>query len=123
MKKLLTIALFAACSTFSIHAFAKDARCKISIGEETQYNGRCSFTFMDKEGSFSIANKNKRYPLYDDIYELELITLQKNYALVREIDTIKRGYEHDTKWGHAIRSLKDRACWEGVDGTFEICAY
>ena len=123
MKKLAIVALFAAYSTFSIHAFAKDARCKISFSEGVQYNGLCAFTFTDKEGSFKITNKNKRQPLFDDIYELELITLQKNYALVREIDTIKRGYEHDTKWGHAIRSLEDRACWENVDGSFEICAY
>jgi hypothetical protein len=120
MKKLLTLALFAACSTFSINASAKDARCKVVLQGEVKFNGACAFKTLGKDGSFVISRRNPNDLILWDVKEFWVRMEQKNVAELASVEPDN----HFHRWGVTlIRSTRDRACWENERGDIQICAY
>ena len=124
MKKSYIAAAIIACTAFSINAFAKEVRCKVTVGHEledkyygvTGFQGKCIF-IAEKDGSFDLSRKNGRSNS-QTFYQVSVAITQKNVAEVWSANT--RGGTA-LKWGTATRSITDRACWVGDD--FEICAY
>lgn len=113
MKRIFVLLLIVG----STNAFAKDANCKIIQDGTMVYNQTCKFTVY-KGGSFTIQNKNPT-KLIDGRVAINVDVLQANVAEVRgeTVDGI------NSRWGTAIRSTSDRACWVGEADEYIICVY
>lgn len=108
----LALSLTLLCATSSV--WAKTAKCEIlSSGE--YYVSKCNFQ-SERDGSFSLSNLNKNRTIIPNVSIINVYVTQKNVAEVRGLTT--DGI--NSRWGQAIRSTTDRACWVGDD--FEICA-
>ncbi len=114
MKKTL-IAVLLATALFPPTAEAKDAQCVIKQNGDVAYSGSCEF-IPDRGGSFSIRKKNIE-PILPNITDISVFIVSPGVAEVRGLTT--SGI--NSRWGSAVRSKKDAACWKGSD--FEICAY
>jgi hypothetical protein len=114
MKKTL-IALLLATAILPTVAKAKDAQCVIKQGGEVAYAGSCHFT-PDNGGSFSVR-RNGTKNILPNITDISVYIISPGIAEVRGL-TI---WGNNSRWGPAIRSKKDPACWTGSD--FEVCAY
>lgn len=93
----------------------KDARCLIRQNGVTTYSDACLF-HLEKGGSFSIRRQDSR-PILPNITDLSVTIVAAGVAEVRGLTT--DGI--NSRWGSAVRSKVDSACWMGSD--FEICAY
>jgi hypothetical protein len=95
-------------------ASAKVARCviKARVGQQ---NGPCTFTGR-RGGSFTIAPVRQRY-LIGKFMSINVDIDRRGIGNVRAVSG--RGYT--ARWGRAVRSKGDRACWTGQD--FSVCAY
>jgi hypothetical protein len=112
MKKTLTLSLLIACAAFSSSAFAKDAKCKITLNNEVVVNGTCSFKLIGNDGSFVLSGK---HGLYQDIEAFKVQMMSKDAAKVYAV-----GYDGDSNnWGKTTRSKSNPACWKGK--TYQIC--
>jgi hypothetical protein len=114
MKKAL-IALLLATTMLPTVAKGKDAQCVIKQQGEVVYAGGCQFN-PDKGGSFYIKGIGAKNIL-PSITDISVYIISPGIAEVRGL-TI---YGNNSRWGPAIRSKKDPACWTGTD--FEVCAY
>jgi len=114
MKRNLTLVLIAV-ALLPFPAKAKDARCIIKQDGLTTYSGECHFR-LEKGGSFFIRRHDSR-PIIPNIGSLSVSIVSSGVAEVRGLTT--DGI--NSRWGTAIRSKADPACWKGSD--FEICAY
>jgi len=114
MKKTL-IALLLATAILPSFAKGKDARCVIKQQGVVVYAGSCQFT-LEKGGSFYIKGNGAKNIL-PNITDISVYIVSPGIAEVRGL-TI---YGNNSRWGPAIRSKKDLACWTGSD--FEVCAY
>jgi hypothetical protein len=118
MKRML-IAAAAAAAAFVLPAVAtaqapRRAQCVISAGGET-YRGPCRF-LAERGGSFSVSPVGRRF-LVEGVTDVSVSVLRPGVADVRGLtaDGI------NSRWGGAVRSRRDRACWLGED--FSVCAY
>ena len=91
---------------------AKMARCVI---KPNRYSGPCMF-LAEKNGSFSVQMRD-RSPLYPDVTVISVSITERGKAQVFGLTT----FGNNSRWGEAVRSQDDPACWVGVD--FEVCAY
>lgn len=96
-------------------AEARQARCVIRQNGAVAYSGRCQFT-PDKGGSFSIRSSLTR-PILPSITDVSVAVISPGNAEVRGLTT----NGNNSRWGPAVRSKRDSACWTGAD--FEVCAY
>ncbi|MGA9520063.1 MAG: hypothetical protein WBV82_01285 [Myxococcaceae bacterium] len=78
--------------------------------------GKCSFR-PEKGGTFSLSNLDDTKPLYGPILSVSVVVVGRAEAEVRGLT--KDGI--NSRWGEAIRSKDDPACWVGSD--FKICAW
>lgn len=90
----------------------KTAKCEVYTADET-YKGKCVFE-SEKGGSFSI--RKPKGQILENITSINVYVVEKGVAEVRglTVDGI------NSRWGEAVRSKSDKACWVGED--FEICA-
>ena len=109
------IALLMAATLFPVAAEGKSARCVIKQNGTTAYSGACDFQ-MDQGGSFGIRRHDAK-PILPNITDISVFIISKGVAEVRGLTT--DGI--NSRWGRALRSQVDPACWKGSD--FEICAY
>lgn len=114
MNKLL-IALLLATAWLPPTAEAKEARCVIRQNGDVAYSGSCQF-ILDRGGSFSIRGIRTQ-PILPDVTDISVSIVSPGVAEVRGLTT--SGI--NSRWGSAVRSTSDPACWRGSD--FEICAY
>ncbi|MEA3018065.1 MAG: hypothetical protein QOI38_2787 [Sphingomonadales bacterium] len=96
-------------------AEARAARCVVVSNGMPTYRGPCNF-IPDGGGSFTIAPPRGRlFP--GDVTGIS-VTLEET-GVAQVYGLTPRGVA--SRWGTAVRSRRDRACWNGPD--FSICAY
>ena len=100
---------------FPCAAQGKNARCVIKQQGAIAYSGACDFQ-PDKGGSFGIRRRDAK-PILPNITDISVFILSPGVADVRGLTT----FGINSRWGTAVRSKVDPACWTGSD--FEICAY
>ena len=113
-KTILTLALTAGL-IIPLTAEAKDARCVIRQNGVIAYSGTCTFD-LGRGGSFSIS-RYRTQTILPNITNISVDIISTGVAEVRGLTT----NGNNSRWGTAVRSKKDPACWMGSD--FEICAY
>ena len=91
---------------------AKTAQCRITSADG-RYAGPCAFTPTGK-GSFSVAAPARRR-LVGGTTTINVYVVGPGRAEVSGLTT--DGI--NSRWGAAVRSKTDRACWVGED--FSIC--
>lgn len=109
--KLLGVAILAALPMTALSA-PKTATCEVYTADDS-YKGKCIFQ-SEKGGSFSI--KKPKGEILDGISDISVYVVKKGVAKVSGL-TI---YGNNSRWGTAVRSSSDKACWVGDD--FTICA-
>ena len=97
------------------NAEAKIAKCVISQNRTEIFRGPCKFTGLG-EGSFSIDPVKGDYPI-DEISTISVSVQEVGVAEVRGLTSAG----NNSRWGTAVRSQSDKACWNGTD--FAICVY
>lgn len=90
----------------------KTATCEVYTADDS-YKGKCIFQ-SEKGGSFSI--KKPKGEILDGISDINVYVVKKGVAEVSGLTT----YGINSRWGTAVRSSSDKACWIGDD--FTICA-
>lgn len=113
-RAILTLTLSAGL-IFPLSAEANDTRCVIRQNGLVAYSGVCTF-LLGISGSFSIS-RYRKVPILPNITDISVDIISTGVAEVRGLTT--NGV--NSRWGSAVRSKKDPACWTGSD--FEICAY
>ena len=116
MKLAFTLAAAAAAAAFlpSV-AEARAARCVVVSNGMPTYRGPCNFT-PERGGTFHIAPPpGREFPGGQTGISVEVVEpgVAEVYGLT------PRGPA--SRWGTAVRSRRDRACWNGPD--FSVCAY
>jgi hypothetical protein len=96
-------------------ARSKPASCEIVSEGRVQFRGRCLFT-LERGGSFSLGPLRRRGQLYGSILSVSVAVVGRGVAEVRGLTT--GGI--NSRWGRAVRSKRDRACWVGRG--FRVCA-
>ena len=92
----------------------KTALCRIESGGSLKYNGRCRFT-PERGGSFTIGPVRGQGPLYRGVLVISVSIIRRGVAEVRGLT----GAGINSRWGRAVRSRRNPACWVGSD--FRIC--
>jgi len=110
-----TLALLLASVLVPIVADAKPARCLIKQNGAPAYSGDCLFN-LEQGGSFSIRRSDAN-PILPSVTDITVSIISPGVAEVRGLTT--DGI--NSRWGTAIRSNVNAACWAGSD--FEVCAY
>lgn len=110
MKKIGLLLVFF-CSTSYVLAQGQIVNCSIN----NDYRGKCRFD-VERGGSFSLSHPSGK-PLFGGIMDVSVYIVARNQAEVRGLTTdgIK------SRWGEAVRSRRNPACWVGSD--FEVCAW
>nr|WP_137677926.1 hypothetical protein [Parerythrobacter lutipelagi] len=93
----------------------KSALCAVeSSGEE--YRGPCDF-LAERGGTFSVQMPGGNEAIAPGVANITVAVIAPGEAEVRglTLDGI------NSRWGSAIRSQEDPACWLGSD--FRVCAY
>lgn len=94
---------------------AADAFCVVKgVENKTLFSGDCIFEQYSGNGSFSIESPRGLIAGYSSI---GVSIIEPGIAEVRGLTT--NGI--NSRWGEAVRSSSDKACWVGSD--FTICAY
>jgi len=94
-------------------ASAKVARCVIQA-RVGQHSGPCNYTA--RGGSFTVEPVRQRY-LVGTFMSINVDVNRSGNGYVRALSG--RGYT--ARWGRAVRSKRDRACWVGQE--FSVCTY
>ena len=116
----LALAFAAALAALALPSVAgaqggRTARCVIVSNGNPTYRGPCTFT-AERGGSFHVAPpRGRSFPGGQTGISVEIVEagIAEVYGLT------PRGPA--SRWGTAVRSRRDRACWEGPD--FSVCAY
>lgn len=114
-KTILTLILTLTAGLLPLSAEAKDARCIIKQNGNVAYSGTCHF-YLGEGGSFAIRRHDSK-SILTNITDISVTIVSRGVAEVRGLTT--DGI--NSRWGSAVRSKKDPACWTGSD--FEICTY
>lgn len=94
---------------------AADAFCVVKGFEnKTLFSGDCIFQQYGGNGSFSLESPRG---LIADYLAIGVYIIEPGIAEVRGLTS--KGI--NSRWGEAVRSSSDKACWVGSD--FSICAY
>ena len=117
---VLFAAAFAGAAGLSVAASpaaaqGRGARCVVSSNGSPTYRGPCRF-IPDGGGSFTVTPpRGREFPSGQTGISVSLTEtgVAEVYGLT------PRGPA--SRWGTAVRSRRDRACWNGPD--FSICAY
>lgn len=117
----LIILLVAALFVFPTQALAKAriVRCAITSGGIVEFKGKCKF-IPEAGGSFTLMDAAGKEKFYRSMGMVSVYLTGKDIAEVSGL-VLSDGSAHNSRWGTAKRSEKDRACWEGTD--FRICAW
>lgn len=97
-------------------AEGRNARCLIESGAE-RYEGPCLFN-AERGGSFFVRRADGAV-LLGEITDVSVVLTGRGRAEVRGLTT--GGI--NSRWGPALRSDEDKACWVAEDGYFRVCAY
>ncbi len=95
-------------------AYAKVARCVID-SEGTSYRGPCQYN-VARGGTFTVTPLRSR-TFGGGAMSITVFMTRRGYAEVRGLTP--EGI--NSRWGRAVRSRRDSACWVGED--FTVCAY
>jgi hypothetical protein len=98
----------------------KVARCRITGSGRVNVNRRCLFKPGGRgegAGSFSLQNISGNGALFGDIL---VVTVSVTSPGVAQVFGLTRA-GNNSRWGRAVRSRKNRACWVGTD--FSVCAW
>ena len=115
----LVLALLAAATATAVSAPAeaqnRAARCVIVSNGLATYRGPCVF-IPDGGGSFTVAPpRGRRFP--GEVTGISVYIEEPGVAQVHGLTPTGPA----SRWGTAVRSRRDRACWNGPD--FAVCAY
>jgi hypothetical protein len=93
----------------------RPARCVIQSDGSATYRGPCLFR-AERGGTFTVEPpRGRTFP--GGVTSVTVAVIGRGVADVRGLT---RG-GINSRWGEAIRSQSDGACWQGDD--FRICAY
>jgi hypothetical protein len=93
----------------------RPARCVIASDGQPTYRGPCMFT-AERGGTFHVApGRGREFPGGQTGISVEIV--EPGVAEVYGLTPTGPA----SRWGTAVRSRRDRACWDGSD--FSICAY
>lgn len=96
----------------TLQAGQKMARCVIG---PDRFDGPCVFQ-SEPKGSFFISKRDQS-TFYGDVSMISVNIVKTGEAEVFGLTT----FGNNSRWGHAVRSEKDPACWRGDN--FQVCAY
>jgi len=113
-KFVLASAVLIAAGLAAAPAQAKIARCVIT-SEGTSYRGPCQYN-VARGGTFTLTPIQRR-SFGDGVESITVYVTRRNAAEVRGLT--RDGI--NSRWGAAVRSRRDSACWVGTD--FSVCAY
>ena len=99
----------------SAEARQRASRCVVETQETGAYRGPCLFE-AGRGGSFTVEPPAGRR-LIADVVSVRLDVTGTGVADVRGLTTSVV----NSRWGRAVRSRRDRACWVG--SAFRVCAY
>ena len=118
MKLVLAAAAAVAAFAFAPAADAQTsraARCVIVSNGNPTYRGPCRFT-AERGGTFHVAPaRGREFPGGQTGISVEIV--EPGVAEVYGLTPTGPA----SRWGTAVRSRRDRACWNGPD--FSVCAY
>jgi hypothetical protein len=100
----------------NLMAAPKTVTCQIDEQGKTTFKGKCSFN-ASEGGSFYLTNLNKNKPIFRNIMDVSVYIIEPGVA---EVSGSLKG-ANNSRWGQAIRSTKQKACWVGSD--FKVCAW
>jgi len=122
MRLIVALVLLAAVLPTGASAKGRVVGCRISSldGTSVQFKGRCMFV-PEPGGSFSLSDASGKAKFYGTISVVSVYLTDKDTAEVSGLVLDPGGGGHNSRWGEAKRSTKDRACWDGSD--FQICAW
>jgi hypothetical protein len=98
-----------------VAARSKLASCRIVSNGAVKFSGRCRFT-AERGGSFTLSRARGGGRLYGSILSVSVTIVGRGVAEVRGLTS--GGI--NSRWGRAVRSKRDRACWVGRG--FRVCA-
>lgn len=98
-----------------VEAQERAVRCVIESAQSVSYRGPCLFE-AEQGGSFNVAPPSGR-TFGSGITSISVALTGRGIAEVRGLT--RDGI--NSRWGRAVRSNRDRACWVGSD--FRVCAY
>ena len=131
MKNITALCLLGLCGAIaaipaSAADVSRDARCRVWQTNAIEYAGACRF-WSEDGGSFSLTFPTgeeggdlRRY----HITRIRVRVIRPGVAEVSEPDR-----PADRRWGRALRSRRDRACWTasaldpGEAGFWMVCTY
>ena len=110
------IAAVAGVATSPVQAQPRDrsARCVVSTDGSVTYRGPCRF-YPEGAGSFTVTPVRGRFP--GQVSGISVSVGERGVAEVYGLTAAG----NNSRWGTAVRSRRDRACWNGPD--FSVCAY
>jgi len=118
MKLALALAAATAAAFASpapAEAAGRNARCVIASNGQPTYRGPCIFS-AERGGTFHVAPpRGREFPGGQTGISVEIV--EPGVAEVYGLTPTGPA----SRWGTAVRSRRDRACWEGPD--FSVCAY
>ena len=114
IRKFALAALLVAAGFAAAPAQAKIARCVID-SEGTSYRGPCQYN-VARGGTFTLTPFHRR-SFGEEVVSITVYVTQRGAAEVRGLT--RQGV--NSRWGRAVRSRRDSACWIGED--FSVCAY
>ncbi len=120
MTKIYLMALAAGGSLAAVAGAApaaaaeKAARCVVETRQTIPYDGPCLFA-AERGGSFTIDPPRGRN-FVGDVTTISVAVVSRG---VGEVRGLVGGT--NTRWGRAVRSSRQPACWVGED--FKVCAY
>jgi hypothetical protein len=121
MKRVLTLVAGAVAVTAGValtlaaaEAKPRSARCVIDAAGAPRWSGACGFE-AERGGSFTITPS--RGSFQNGVASISLAIVRPGVGDVRGLTSAGV----NSRWGEALRSPRDRACWIGAD--FSLCVY
>jgi hypothetical protein len=120
MRNALALAVAAAAILAGLPAAVdaqrpRGARCVVASDGQPTYRGPCIFT-AERGGTFHVAPPmGREFPGGQTGISVEIV--EPGVAEVYGLTPTGPA----SRWGTAVRSRRDRACWNGPD--FSVCAY
>ena len=119
MKLALALAAAAAAALAALPASAqhrgRSVRCVVASNGMPTYRGPCFF-YPEGGGSFVVSPpRGRSFP--GEVTGISVSIEERGIAEVYGLTPTGPA----SRWGTAVRSRRDRACWEGPD--FSVCAY